>query len=233
MKNQKLIKAFIAVIFSAVLIIVSLLIFQYLTSKETVSIKYADNAKGLTTSLYKLNSYDDDYNPEYSVTPENLVFETKSSTETKLKKDDYVVVFEGEGYTKKIQRISINKENKTIDVDASYTEDKLNQILDQEFETLKTTILDYLPLAKDSSQISRGKMYNKGDWYGTTITIKQTAEEQRNNYTDIYRVVINKRSGNWVVINKSPELIISSPNYPQVPRDILVDINKQLPSPVL
>lgn len=229
MKRNNVVKFTLIAILAAVLVVSSFLIFQFLSSSKKIEIKYASDVKDVSTKLYAIEVEDDDYNPEYSVKPDNLVFETKGSTEAELKKRSYIKVVEGEGYVKTLEKIVVDENLDSIFIDPSYTDEKLNSLLDSEYNEIAKTINDNVITPPDSIKIDRGKLYGNGEWYGTTIIENQTAEQQRLNYSDVYRAVLNKRAGKWFFVGEKPELILSKEKYKDVPIEILIDINKMVP----
>lgn len=70
--------------------------------------------------------------------------------------------------------------------------------------------------------INPGKLYDRGDWYATTLTY---IGSDRNN-RDTLRLVMQKQSGMWKLITKLPQPLLSAVEYPQVPKAVLDDINK-------
>lgn len=148
------------------------------------------------------------------------------STDQKIKKGSYIVVFSGNGYQTQEIKINIDAQPEKVTINPGYSKGKLRELLTIERKAIIPTIEAAFPITKSNYEIEEGSLYKLGQWYGTNIHIKQSAEEERENYIDRYKIILKNDTGKWKVVTIPPEIILSSKKYPNIPRDILVDLNK-------
>lgn len=103
----------------------------------------------------------------------------------------------------------------------------LNNQLDKELETITLVLQSAYPKITTDYTISRGKLYDQGQWYGTTLTYKGTDTYNR----DTLRVLMQKKDGIWTLRTTPPELLLSAKKYPDVPKSILQSINQPVSLP--
>jgi len=103
--------------------------------------------------------------------------------------------------------------------------------LGKELQTERPTIIEVLttayPKIKTSYIISEGQLYDKGEWYGTTLTYKGKDSLNR----DTLRVLMQKKQGVWVLRTTPPQILLSTVEYPDVPKSVLVSINQPVSLP--
>lgn len=217
-----------------VIVVAVLLGFGHLHSFQKLRITVKTKATNLKISLYRLppESSTHEIAPEKFLTRENLLQEVRDGEILKLKKGHYMVVSSGNAdYTDQKSEIGLDENPETVVVDPVYTPVKLATNLASERSSLLQVINPVLGPSAAAYTIDMGKLYLTGEWYGTTLKPKQAAEadDAGLGYVDIYRLVAHKENGSWKVITKPPELFLSHVKYPDVPRDILIDINKATP----
>lgn len=102
-----------------------------------------------------------------------------------------------------------------------------NSQLDKELETITLVLQSAYPKITTDYTISRGKLYDQGQWYGTTLTYKGTDTFNR----DTLRVLMQKKDGIWTLRTTPPELLLSAKKYPDVPKSILQSVNQPVSLP--
>ena len=185
-------------------------------SYQLVSINITDNTPDVKLNIYKI-----DKNNKILVKTVPAV-----SSDFKLKKGTYDIITIGDGYQKITYNLKLGAKPEAIAVNPSFTKDKLSELLKEERPAIISTINNAFPQTKSTYDIEGGALFILGQWYGTTIHIKQTTEQEREGYIDRYKIILKKESDNWKVITSPPEIILSKIKYPKIPREILVEVNK-------
>lgn len=204
----------ILVVVSALLII-GAMSYSYITSFQRITVRTSQDATGSTVKIYKKEA---DQQP----VAENIGLDT----ETKLKKGIYVVEFSGSDYEKQRIDVTLGESPQTVVITPRYSQNKLGDMFSAEKPDIYRVIHREIPQTTDNFEISEGKLYQLGEWFGGKIHQRQTSEEERQGYIDTFRVVLKKENGEWKIVTDPPEIIISHVKYPDIPRDILVDLNK-------
>lgn len=161
-------------------------------------------------------------NDESTQYDESNVYATKPGT-YKLKRGSYTLVTRAsntENYLSAVQAFTLGKSPQSLQpATLKYTESKLSSLLTSQLTTIHNATAQAYPTLSSLYSVSREKLYEQGEWYAATFTPLDTT-----NY-DIVRVVFEKKNEAWVAVTVQPELIISKPVYPQIPDNILTDIN--------
>lgn len=149
---------------------------------------------------------------------------TKSGRTVHLSKGPYVITYTGSsGYANGDININLGDTKKTVTIDPPYSQSRLSSMLDAEFGAIKTALTQkYKNLSL--YEVQKGKLYQQGEWYGTKLTYKGTDVFN----SDTLRVVLHKVNGNWVVATDPPNISLSSILYPDVPIEVLKDVNNFL-----
>lgn len=170
---------------------------------------------------------DDDADPNSFISDKYLAATVEQSTTLTLKKGKYVVVSSASSdYNSQTSTVTLAEQPEKVVIDPQYNTKKLGDLLNENLATIKQVITQKLSPSIASYEIRPGKLYENGEWYATTVIPKLSEEERRLNYTDTYRIVLRKANSTWVVATL-PELTLSHLVYPDIPKDILVDVNKQ------
>lgn len=192
----------------AVVVVVSIL--NYINSQQFITIRYKNISK-VTIQKFKQGTKG----------PQDITIIPRSGEKIKVPKGHYLLKYTGNnGYNSDYENIIIEDDPISISLDPDYSEDRLVDILDQEFENIKS-VLNAKYQKMSNYAIEKGKVYKKGKWYATTL---QYIGDDYFNY-DSLRLVMEKENGNWKLITTPPDIIISSQKYPSIPRDILQDLN--------
>lgn len=216
-------------------IVVAILVgLGYLNSFQKLHIQFKTKATSIKVSVYRLppESSTHEVGADKFLTKENLLQEVHDGDILKLKKGHYMVVASGNpDYTDQKSEVGLDKNPETVVIDPVYTTTKLATNLAAEQSSLLQAISPVLGPAGADYNLDTGKLYMTGEWYGTTLKPKQADDPDSESfgYVDIFRIVAHKENGSWKVITKPPELFLSHVKYPDVPRDILIDINKATP----
>jgi hypothetical protein len=216
--------ALIAVV--AVVITVLWAAYSYLTSFQKLTVNMAAGTP-VKATVYRLPPHANETAPLSSYkTQKNLVQQVTSTTTLKVKKGTYLVSAGG-GTDYAIQDVEVSADNQpgSVDINPDFTESKLASLLNSELPAIKAAITAAQPAVSRGYTIDPGRLYHKGDWYGTIISPTLTPEQQRVSYVDIYRLVAHKENGAWKVLT-TPDLSLSAALYPQIPKDVLSGVNK-------
>lgn len=103
--------------------------------------------------------------------------------------------------------------------------------LDAQLKSERKTIIGVLtaayPRIKTDYAIANGKLYEQGQWYGTTLTYHGKDTMNR----DTLRVLMEKQHGVWTLLTKPPEPLLSANEFPDVPKSVLQAINQPVSLP--
>lgn len=103
----------------------------------------------------------------------------------------------------------------------------LNKLLLSERSTIMGVLKAKYPNIDTQYVIAEGKLYDKGEWYGTTLTYK--AKDTMNR--DTLRVLMQKKQGIWTLRTTPPQILLSTVEFPDVPKSILKAINEPVSLP--
>lgn len=107
------------------------------------------------------------------------------------------------------------------------SEKQLRDRLTGEIQTITAVLLTAYPKINIDYTIGDSKLYGEGQWFGTTLTHTGADKDNR----DTLRVLMQKKDGIWIIRSTPPEPLLSVKKYPDVPRDILIAINKPVSLP--
>jgi hypothetical protein len=135
----------------------------------------------------------------------------------------YSITYRGnEGYEDGAITID-SSQGKEINIDPSYTRGKLDSLLESEWQPAHQAVIETYDNV-DQYEIQKGKLYRHGEWYGTTM--KYVGKDIFN--ADTLRIVLLKKDGKWVVKTDPPNITLSKFIHPDVPVEILRDVNNFL-----
>lgn len=189
--------------------------FAYFSSFVQLTASVRGNPKNTQIKIYESG---DDYKviKNYSTFGESI----------KLKKGSYKLVFSGDKFKQQDIKVDLSKTDQSIDITPAYSDKILEEMLAVENQAIVAAINQGVPLTNSGYVIADTKLYHLGEWCGARIHIAQTPEEENQNYVDTYRVVLRKTGLKWELVTKTPELTFGAAKNPLIPRDILVDVNK-------
>ncbi len=192
------------------IIVITLYTAGYINSQQYITVKYKNISK-VTIQKFKQGTKG----------AQDKIVIPKSGLKIKVPKGNYLLKYTGNaGYASDYENINIGDKSVSISFDPDYSEEKLINMLDQDFENIKIVLNTKYQNMRDYS-IEKGKLYKKGKWYSTTL---QYNGNDMFNY-DTLRLVMVKEEGSWKLVTNPPSIIISHQAYPSIPMDILKDLN--------
>lgn len=146
-----------------------------------------------------------------------------SSGSVKLHAGTYSVVASGTDISTKPITMKVTDTGAYLTVDPGYSDSYLAQQLSVELPRIKQFITTKYPSITAGFTLNDGKLYQYGDWYGTTLPENPVG---RGSQGDVYRLVLQKVDGTWKIA-AGPQLVISAPYFPGIPHSTLDDLNQQ------
>ncbi len=202
-------------------------LYNFIFSYQELSVELPEQHAGLKAKLYRSAEHNPEVSHESYIKKENLIKDFDKSSTFRLKKGDYLLTTSSnEDFEAQTTEVSLKDEKVKTIVTTKLSEKKLQANLAVEKAALHATIRVAFPETSNGYIINQGKLFENGNWYGTTIVPNLSEEERRLNYVDIYRVVAAKQGGTWKVLTKPPELVLSYKKYPDIPKAILSEVNK-------
>jgi hypothetical protein len=149
-----------------------------------------------------------------------------SGQEVKLREGSYTLHYEGnDGYESRYVVVNVTQKHQKFSFAPDYSDSKLQAMLKAESPAIQQALKNTFPDI-GLYEIQTGKLYDKGEWYGTALVYKGAYGPN----SDMLRVVLHKENGSWIVKTVPPRITLSKFTYPDVPVDVLRDINS-LPIP--
>jgi len=146
-----------------------------------------------------------------------------SSGKLSLRTGDYYLVASGTHINTAQQAFKVGGNGAYVSVDPGYSSEYLDQLLTTQLPVIKKVLLTAYPQAVTGFSVNTGTLYIYGDWYATTLV---QAPPGPGATGDVYRVVLHKEHDAWKVVT-TPAIVLSSQDYPTIPRAILQSINAQ------
>lgn len=142
--------------------------------------------------------------------------------ELRLTRGEYVAILkESADFKPFSQRFSLESSKYTLTVSPDYTEAKLASLLATERPAILTALTTAYPQLASLYTIQEGWLYKQGEWYATKLLAKSTSASQ----SDTLRVILHKEGSTWKVVTNPPDITISGPRHPEIPLEIVTDIN--------
>ena len=175
-------KKYLLIIAFILLTTISILFyFKYINSLQQLTIDYKNVSKVVIVEDFVANN-----------SPENnraiATINRSGETITLPRKNYFIKYTPMSGYSKKNINLSLLDEKKVLKIDPDFSDNKLEEIRKLEFNNIKNSILESYPYINNIYDIKPGKLYKKGDWYGTTI--QYIGEDYVN--SDTLRLVMQK-----------------------------------------
>lgn len=213
----------LVVVFMCLMLAVGYYIFIH--RYQTLRVDVVNARSGYKLSLYE-SSNNDEVNPEVFEQKQNLVKEFISTDSFKLKKGNYVLVGSGKDFVKSVISIKLANNEVRETVRVKLSDEKLQQVLKEEFPSIVLAVQKSFPGVSSKYGVGEGRLFENGEWFGTTLSPIMSDEMRRLTYVDIYRLVAHKQNGKWDIVTKPPELVLSRAKYSGVPFDVLSETNK-------
>ena len=125
------------------------------------------------------------------------------------------------GFIDATYSFQVTKESSSIKLQPSLNTDSLDKLTKRESDKIKSSILDSNEFSfdKNKDSIVSIKLYLTGGWAGVTLLSSRGP-------ADLYHIILRKEGDQWIVKTK-PLIVINSLDYPEIPEEILSDINSQ------
>lgn len=152
----------------------------------------------------------------------NKISEVRDKDTLRLQEGSYQAIPTDPNYDDLPLYFTVEKSDKTVDLTPTYSQARLDSLLNEELQTIQTLLRSTYPRINTTFELAKGKLYREGQWYATTLT---QIPENRGDIGDIYHVVMFKKDGQWAIIHK-PSLVLTTGEHKDVPLDILQDANR-------
>ena len=212
--NKKYLILPIVAIVIVVAAIVGIVLFNYYQSFHKVTVNIKDT--GLTVTVFKRDLTSEDSNNDKNVG------DATGSQVLSLQDGKYYAVAKGNDYDTSQISFEVSGKDTSVNVSPNYSSAKLSAMLTSELPTINSVVSAKYDLESLGFTLDSGKLYENGDWYGATL-VQKTGEHVNG---DVYRIVLHKQNGTWNVAT-TPQLILTIPDNPSIPEDILTDLNNQ------
>lgn len=212
--KKTIIKWSAVVLAIAALVGIVIFVMDYLSWKN-VQFNLSDRTDSIT--VYSANETDDD-SDSAPVAAGSL---DKSGT-LRLKTGSYYVAPEGNDISSDSINIEITNDTTEIKVNPYYSEDYLAKHFSNEIPDAHQTIAEKYPKIISDYQIEDGAFYQFGDWYGTSLSLKNP---DRGESPDTYGVILHKTDGEWQVA-AAPNLVFKYDDNPKIPRGVVDAVNR-------
>lgn len=186
----------------------------YRGSLQKVTISF-DTIGNPTLNLYSSNGKD-------SQAQRGKPIHTFTATETiVLQKGNYIIETSGENFSKNPTAITVGDSPLEKTIPIKYTDDYLTQLLIKEKPSIMQAIITKFNNVQTLYSIQPGKLYGKGEWFGTALVYKGPSRD----YRDTLHLVMRKNDGStWSIVN-TPQISLSAADNPDVPTYILSEVN--------
>ena len=141
----------------------------------------------------------------------------------KLQEGKYKAIVQNDLYDTTPIAFEVSGNDTKVTIDPSYSATHLAELLLPEQAAINKALADTYPKIINNFTIRNGELYKDGLWYAGLLVEKT---QSRGIESDIYRTVVKKENGKWVVKAK-PSLVLSAKEYTDIPFDILSSINSR------
>lgn len=199
-------KAYITYLVIA-LLLASVIAIRYFTSFATVQFSFNPSIGSITL-----------------LTDQKVTIQPTNHSPIRLKKGRYTVTSHGTHIATNSQSITIDGSQTTYPIRFRYTDDYLQKLYQTEQLPIYTALLLAYPQIKSDYTIQHDRLYGLGEWFGATLVYNH----QNADNSDNLHVIMKKSSADnrWQLLSRPPRPIVSQPDYPSVPYDILKAINQ-------
>jgi len=194
----------------------------YQGSLQKVTISF-DTTGDPTLNLYSQSN--DDKDPQVK---HDKVIHTFTKTETiTLQKGKYVIETKGAKFSKNPTVITVGDSPLEKTIPIKYTDEYLAQLLATEKSSITLSIATQVKNVQTLYSIQPGKLYGKGEWYGTALVYQGPSRDNR----DTLHLVMRKTDGSTWAIATTPQISLSAIDSPDIPKYILSEVNSYGGSP--
>lgn len=188
------------------LLLISFTMFWIINSYHKVTFRY-DHERGSVT-LIKPNSSDQP-------------IEVKSGRPLTLREGDYILKRKGENIIESEQTVKVTQDE-TFDINLYFTNRYLDRLYDFERGDIEPVLYEAYPKAQATYNLKNGRLYVDGTVYGATLEHIDDNNQNR----DSLKVLMKKDGNEWKLLTKPPIPILSQPLYPDIPIDVITQINR-------
>lgn len=145
------------------------------------------------------------------------------SKELRLQEGKYTATPQGDQYDTTPIPFEVIDKDISVTLAPSFSDIRLAELLRPEQAVITKKIVDAYPGVINGFHVRDGRLYKEGEWYATILVQKtQGAGDE----PDLYRIVLKKEDGQWVIKTK-PAIVLSAKEYPDIPFYILSSINRR------
>lgn len=193
----------------AALIVVGLVIYALLNgSPQKVTITF--DGSGATLNLYAAKSSGS------TDTTGSSIQTISSGVPFNVQKGSYVIKASGANIDANPTPLTVGDTPVTQTIAVTYTSDYLDQLLGQNQSALSDLILNKYPTIPSLYTLEEGKLFDKGEWYGTALVYKGSDTDNR----DTLHLIAHLANGKWTLAT-TPQITLGSVEYPNIPADVL------------
>lgn len=204
--NKKDKKRIIVITLLFIILVIGIVGLFYLASFKSVFFNISKNDTGIT--IYH----------------ENEEIKTiQESQSIRLKKGTYTVRTTNSKYDNSEISVTIKGSTTQINIVPMLSQAYQNEIIKKEIKSINKVISIAYPKTLKNFTIDTGRIYDEEQWYATTLTHKSPNPSELG---DTYKVVLKKINNEWVLQTK-PSLYLNKYDYPDIPFEILSNINTQ------
>lgn len=145
----------------------------------------------------------------------------KNNQTLRLKQGDYRIETSGNNIQPDTTFITIDKTTTNIEVKFSYSQDYLKSLLNDQQSEIEEVIAAKYPTINSLYTLHNQALYHHGEYYGATLRFKDQTSDQR----DTLHILAQKNDNSWQIISNPPSPVLSAPDYPNIPKEILRQIN--------
>ncbi len=188
-------------------LITSVVVIQYLNSFKDIS--FVIKQSGIELDIYKKSD------------SKTIVKKLTSDSKISLQKGDYYYIVKSPMFDSTQYQFSVTDSNNDITVDPNYSAAYLASVLLDEKPAIDNLIKTTYPTDINNYSFITEQLFQKGEWYGAVL---------RNNIyiqgglSDPYRIILHKVNNTWTIVHY-PEIVVTTSNNPNVPVDILNQVN--------
>ncbi|HEX6416323.1 MAG TPA: hypothetical protein VFZ62_02245 [Candidatus Saccharimonadales bacterium] len=151
-----------------------------------------------------------------------------ASGELSLQNGSYFIIPEGEKVAKDEIAFTVKDEDTSVSVTPGYSKEYLASVLKTEQPAINEAIGEAFPAQMQSHTVEKGTIFKKGEWFGALLVSNNPNLDLRSQ-TDFYRIILNKVDGSWKIVG-TPQLVLTTSEFKDVPDDILREVNKLAPT---
>lgn len=206
-------------------LIAGFLIYSYFASFQTLTVNLSSTMKNPRVTIYEVPEGKDVSNPSLLINDDSIVKKISRSETMKLQKGRYYVVAKSETTADSTRDITLSSKPETVDINPNLSKKILSEQVKAEEVAILPILYKTYPQINNDYVLQTGKLYEKGDWYSTTIVSGSNPEPR--DYRDIFHIVLHKEDGIWKIKTRIPELNVDKYTYPDIPKEVLTEVNKQ------